>query len=73
MPIAHPYIWVGRMAWAPEVREGQSSKSGFQVGLAMRLRQMRNDAENAHICAYMREYLHIRIDVHRKKVAHGQP
>ena len=48
--------------------------------MAMRLRQIWNDADNAHICAYMREYSRIYadmriadmcIDLHRKKVAHG--
>ena len=27
----------------------------WKIGMAMRLRQMRNDADNAHICGNMRE------------------
>ena len=54
----------------------------------MQLQQMRNDADNAHICVNMREYVRIfanicgnaesRIDlhqcnVHRRILAHGHP
>ena len=48
----------------------------------MRLRQMRYDADNAHIRAYMRKYARVfahadmRLDSHRcasEKVAHAQP
>ena len=28
--------------------------NGFKLGMAMQLRQMRNDADNAHMCANMR-------------------
>ena len=31
----------------------------FALGMAMRLRQMRNNADNAHIRAYLREYSRI--------------
>ena len=31
-----------------------TDSSRYALDLAMRLWQMRNDAENAHICAYMR-------------------
>ena len=41
----------------------------LMLGMAMRLRQKRNDADNAHICANMRNYLRIyadmRIDSHQ--------
>ena len=59
----------------------------FTLGIAMRLRQMRNDADNAdnvHICEYSQIYIcgnaDMRIDSHPcasmrigKNVAHGPP
>ena len=37
----------------------------FPLGMAMRLRHMRNDADNAHICGNIRDYLRVCGYAHR--------
>ena len=43
-------------------------KSLLALGMAMRMRQMQNDADNARICANVREYVQIYADMRIGKI-----